>query len=1102
MRACTTFLISLSICTCLFGQNRDSIPYMGPGAPLIQYFSPLSYQAAPRNFMIVQAPSGLIYVGNQDGVLEYDGAVWELIPLPNKSPVTAVAVDHLGSIFVGGESEMGYLETDSNGLTQYHSLISELPEEYRNFSFVERIISTSHGTYFQTPHYIFYLNGSNMHVWTTESEYISGSGAANDLFFLYDFSHGLRQSQGDSSVVILSGGILDERLMLDLIALPDSDSSSYLMMLNIGDLLHFDGRNEPEPFPVDPLINQYLQEKQATQMLLLSDGRLAFSTIHGGVLIMNQQGQVEQIIDKQSGLPGDETIWIYEDQQDGLWIALANGLARVELHSPITFYGAAQQLEGGAIQMIQHGQQLYVGNSVGLFRLFNDESPMQTPFFAHVPEVPGGFAEMIQMDEDIIIGTIESVGLILEDGTYDHVTKYPITQLHYYQKQNDYLWLVSPSGLTLMTYDSLEENWSYSGEVDDFMVRASSIIEDTKGNLWANYGYNTIARIDIPDIAVMVDTAYPDMVYKIDHFTPEIQNYRQEEGIPIGANQVYYVQNLILSATSAGLKRFDPALDRFVVDSSFGPISTDTTYSVSILAESSNGILWISYEKDGEYGLGRLERGKNEAFSWEPNVLRRLMNPIAPTSLYPDPDQDEVLWIGTGEGIYRYDERQALSEPVHLSTLIHKLKTKGQNRLLEKDLFLPYSDNDLQFQFALPNMIDPTQTEYQFWLKGFDPDWSSWSQTATKEYTNLPEGDYTFLVRAKDSNGLIHKTDTYAFTIRPPWYRTWWAYLSFGLIALLVLVVAVTRYNQWRLRQLRTRNEELEQTVTARTEEIQVKNKKLEHTLDTLKTTQDQLIMQEKMASLGQMTAGIAHEIKNPLNFINNFSIVAEELAGEFREDLDSYLVSKDPEDLELLMELVEGLKENTSYIREHGERATEIVRGMMNHSRGTEGERVPADINLLLEEAVQFAYQSFQALQPSFELNVDKDLSEDLTAITINKQDIQRVIINLVGNACGTMFQKTQSAGEEYKPQLSIQTQQQDQQLRIRIRDNGMGIPTKIKDQIFQPFFTTKSTGQGHVGLGLSISYDIITQGYQGSLTCESKPGEFAEFWITLPTS
>ncbi|MEM6347254.1 MAG: ATP-binding protein [Bacteroidota bacterium] len=1101
MKTIASFLLCLAIYSCLLGQGNDTKPYMGPGAPLIQYFSPLSYQAAPQNAMITQTPNGVLYVGNQDGVLEYDGATWRLIPLSNRSPVKAIAVDPEGTVYVAGQAEIGFLANDSTGLMQYRSLVAELPEKYQDFSFVERIVPTTHGVYFQSFRNIFHWDQSEMRVWDSEFDFFLGGGA-NDHFFTQEITQGLRQSQGDSSDLVLEDAPLREMALISIIALPDPDSSTYLLLFTNGDLMLFEDGKPLRPFPVDPKVSQYLLEKQANQMILLSDGRLAFPTIQAGVLIVNQAGQIDQVIDKKAGLRSNEASWVYEDLQGGLWIATSNGLARVELDQAITYYGPAQGLEAGAIQMLQHQQQLYVGNSLGLFRLFENASSSQAPFFAPVPKVPGGFAEMVHVEdeENIFIGTVESLGMIFEDGTPSNSMQFPITQLHTYQKQAGHLWMAFPDAIGLLSYDSIQDGWFFMGDVPAFTKSTSSIVEDQEGTLWAGYGYDAVARIDIPNMETMLDTAHFDEHFEIYSYYPPLKVYAKEAGVPSGANQVYHLQGQLWLGTNQGLKRYDPSLDRFVIEPALGSISMDTTYAILHLSEAIDGTVWIAYEKAGEYGLGRLTFKEKEPTKWESKLLRRLMNPIAPTTLYADPDQAEVLWIGTGQGIYRYDGGQDSATSTQIPSLIRELKTNGQTRSLDSSLVLPYADNDLQFGFALPNMSDPTRSEYQFRLIGFEEDWSAWSKASTKGYTNLSEGDYTFVLRAKDSNGLVHETASYSFTILPPWYRTWWARGLWSILFIGIFIGLAMVYNRWRTNQLLAQNEALEETVQLRTEEVLLKNQELAQTLDTLKNTQDQLIMQEKMASLGQMTAGIAHEIKNPLNFINNFSIVAEELAGEFKEDLDSYLQSKAPEDLELLMETVEGLKQNTGYIREHGERATEIVRGMMDHARGTDGERVATDINQLLEEATHLAHLSFQAQNPDFPIVVKKELASDLPPISLNRQEIQRVILNLVGNACNALEQKAKEAKVEFKPQLALRTHLENQKLVIEIQDNGIGISESVKEKIFQPFFTTKATGQGHVGLGLSISYDIITQGYQGSISCESEEGLYTKFLIKLP--
>ena len=278
-------------------------------------------------------------------------------------------------------------------------------------------------------------------------------------------------------------------------------------------------------------------------------------------------------------------------------------------------------------------------------------------------------------------------------------------------------------------------------------------------------------------------------------------------------------------------------------------------------------------------------------------------------------------------------------------------------------------------------------------------------------------------------------------------------------------------------------------------------NKVLENTLDNLKSTQTQLIQSEKMASLGELTAGIAHEIQNPVNFVNNFSEVNNELIEEIKNQKsnpDSYR-----EKNEELDEILDDIFQNNEKINHHGKRADAIVKSMLQHSRASSGQRELTNINELADEYLRLAYHGLRAKDKSFnaefETDFDKDLSSVGGEINIIPQDIGRVLLNLFTNAFYSVTEKHKHYPENYQPAVSVSTKKIDGNVRIAVRDNGMGVPKNVMDKIFQPFFTTKPTGQG-TGLGLSLSYDIITRGHGGELKVETKEGEYAEFIIYLP--
>ncbi len=280
---------------------------------------------------------------------------------------------------------------------------------------------------------------------------------------------------------------------------------------------------------------------------------------------------------------------------------------------------------------------------------------------------------------------------------------------------------------------------------------------------------------------------------------------------------------------------------------------------------------------------------------------------------------------------------------------------------------------------------------------------------------------------------------------------------------------------------LQKKNQSVEQANTA-----------LNQSLAELRSTQTQLILREKMASLGDLTAGIAHEIQNPLNFVNNFSEVSTELLGELKEEISAGRIDE-------VRAIADDLTQNLQKIALHGQRASAIVKGMLEHSRTSSGEKQSTDLNALAEEYLRLTYHGIRAKDKDFNAEMKITFDPNLGKMEVVPQEMGRVLLNLFNNAFYAVSEKQKTAPPTYHPTVTVNTQRTNGGVEIQVIDNGMGMPEAVKAKIFQPFFTTKPTGQG-TGLGLSLSYDIVTKGHGGTLTVSSTEGEGTEFTVRLP--
>ena len=406
-----------------------------------------------------------------------------------------------------------------------------------------------------------------------------------------------------------------------------------------------------------------------------------------------------------------------------------------------------------------------------------------------------------------------------------------------------------------------------------------------------------------------------------------------------------------------------------------------------------------------------------------------------------------------------------------------------------KQISLKHNENKVSFQYVALHFSNALLNQYAYKLEGYDKDWISAATDRTATYTSLSPGTYTFKVKAANSDWVWNeKGASFTFRILPPWWLTWWVYGIYLIISIIIV---------WRIhlfqkeRTIRIERDKNQARELLQAKEIEKAYLELGLAHENLKSTQSQLIQSEKMASLGELTAGIAHEIQNPLNFVNNFSEVNRELIEEASQ-------ANDAGNTKEVKEILATLKENEEKILNHGKRADAIVKGMLQHSRSTSGIKEPTNINALADEYLRLAYHGLRAKDKSFNATMNTDFDKSIGEIDIIPQDIGRVVLNIINNAFYAVDEKKKQDGEAYEPTVSVSTRKIGDKVYVSVKDNGDGIPQKVIDKIFQPFFTTKPTGRG-TGLGLSLSYDIIKV-HNGELKVETQEGEGSEFIITLP--
>ena len=643
---------------------------------------------------------------------------------------------------------------------------------------------------------------------------------------------------------------------------------------------------------------------------------------------------------------------------------------------------------------------------------------------------------------------------------------YPDTAWVIRKSKGNKLWLASNSkGLKLLDTKTGEIK-SYQNNAQDTTSLSHNIINtifiDSNEDLWVG-SLRGLNRLDI----------------KTGHFKRYLDKF-----------QVIYLSQgsngNLWAATASGLFRYDRNKDVFipVIDQTGILKSNSLIYGV---AEDHQQNIWLNSLK----GIVRMNVETNEAVLFGKN---HGFKPGYTNSIRFIRQNGDVL-CGDTAGYFTLNGQQfgedTLRPIVNISSFLLNdiVVEQSPGGILSapmgqtEEIRLNHGQNTFSFGFSFVDFISNHEdTRMLYMLQNYDKNWRTADESGEAYYFSLPPGKYIFKVRAYGANGRSAEKQV-AVIIASPWWRTWWAYAFFGLclLAIIFLTDRIQRKVVLAKERARTREKELAQA------------KEIEKAYHELKTTQSQLIQSEKMASLGELTAGIAHEIQNPLNFMNNFSEVNKELLLEMKNEIDKGNTDE-------VKSIADNVIANEEKINHHGKRADAIVKGMLQHSQETTGQKEPTDINALADEYLRLSYHGLRAKDKTFNSSFEHNFDKSIGKINIIPQDIGRVLLNLFNNAFYAVAEKRKLQLNGYEPKISVSTKKTDNRVIISVKDNGNGIPQKALAKIFQPFFTTKPSGQG-TGLGLSLSYDIV-KAHGGEIKVDTREGEFTEFSIQLPVS
>jgi len=1074
------------------------IPTINAGDPVMQKGKPLAIydfgksQGMQLSFIgaLYKDNAGLLWLGGREGLLRYDGVHFQTFvqSASTANPISGIIEDNSGRIWfinaaggtigvidlhkgtIGYSTKIGAVGNDItriskddkgdiwlyNATDKAMSIIDPVAETYKNLDKKAGLSDSLAFQMIQDDANNIWIGGvtKGVDIIVPSSGKIKNLGKANGLS-----SDTVRTITKDKNGVIW-------------MSVPNGVNA---VDIKKGTIKHY---NQLQGFGPDFPFNLFFDIR----------GRL-WATTDNGLYLADIENEKIRHIDQSNGLSGNILLAFATDNYQRKWIGSTTGLIMIDQDGETVHPLGTTQI----ISLMEDGaNNLWVATLKGLFIV----NPQRTEM--HLLDKAGGLSDNFvqafwKRNGNMIVATFRGYNII--DPVHKTILKVGrdeglVSDSLYisFKDKSGNMWLTGPGrGIDLIDSAKkislhLEKEGGLSGNT---IVDAQ---QDNNGLIWLATQYSGIDIIDpvagtvkylnnqpgLKDTCarMMLEDKYGRMwigtdkgIYVADTKKGTLTNISTNQGLS---------NNTVLSLLEYNGTILAGTLNKVNMITPPEPGDSNQLWKISLL-DKSEGLLKInssSWSTDGITHDGK--------YLWGDNGITMIDQIKA--------SKDSVNTYITGINVMGQPQYFMNSSADRAYADHAKLKSDSVSGPynLPENLSLPHDENYLQFQFAQANLSRPDTTFYTYILDGIDKNWSTPSMNPyTENYLNLPPGKYTFKVSSKGIDGKWGATAALKFTITPPWYQTWWAYTLYVLVGLGLLRL----YIVYRSRKLKKENQLLEEKVKHRTEQLQ-------KSLEDLKATQSQLIQSEKMASLGELTAGIAHEIQNPLNFVNNFSEVNTELADELKEELNKTHLS--PEERLPIEELANDIKTNQEKISFHGKRADSIVKGMLQHSRSSNGQKEPTSVNTLADEYLRLAYHGLRAKDKSFNADMKTDFDGSIPKINIVAQDVGRVILNLITNAFYAAKAATMVKGKDYEPTVWVSTKKEDGSILVKVRDNGTGIPDNVKGKIFQPFFTTKPAGEG-TGLGLSLSYDIIKV-HGGHITVDSKEGEGTEFTVELP--